>query len=87
MKLICNKVLNGTTVLLNVTTPIGNQAAYVKQIAGVGNPFWMWNSIPSGKVIACDFTDAPIVDADNSITNARIAAITALPEDVLTYAS
>lgn len=86
MKLICNKVINGETVLLNVTTPIGNQAAYVKQIAGVGNPFWMWASIPSGKVIACDFTNAPIVDTDNTVTAARIAAITEVPADVLTYA-
>lgn len=86
MKLVCNKTLNGNTFLAVVTTANGNQGLYVKAIAGVGNPYWIWPSIPAGTVIAADFTNAPIVDADPAVNNANIAAITATPADVLTYA-
>lgn len=87
MKLVCNKTLNGVTFLAIVTTANGNQGQYVKAIAGVGNPFWIWPSIPNqANVIACDFTNAPIVDTDPAVNNASIAAITATPADVLTYA-
>lgn len=86
MKLVCNKTLNGVTFLAVVTTANGNQGLYVKAIAGVGNPYWIWPSIPAGTVIAADFTNAPIVDTDPAVNNTNIAAITALPADVLTYA-
>jgi hypothetical protein len=86
MKLVCNKTLNGVTFLAVVTTANGNQGLYVKAIAGVGNPYWIWPSIPAGTVIAADFTNAPIVDTDPAVNNVNIAAITALPADVLTYA-
>ena len=86
MKLVCNKTLNGVEILAVVTTANGNQGQYVKAIAGVGNPFWIWPSIPAGQVIACDFTNAPIVNSDPAVNNALIAAITATPEEVLTYA-
>lgn len=86
MKLVCNKTLNGVTFLAVVTTANGNQGLYVKAIAGVGNPYWIWPSIPAGTVIAADFTNAPIVDADPAVNNTNIAAITATPADVLTYA-
>jgi len=85
MKLVCNKTLNGNTFLAVVTTANGNQGLFVKSIAGVGNPYWIWPSIPTGKVIAADFTNAPIVDADPAVNNVNIAAITATPEEVLTY--
>lgn len=74
------------TRLFNVTTPAGNQGAYVKALVPVGQKFWWFASIPSGQVVACDFTDAPAATADASANNALIAAITALPADVLTYA-
>ncbi|MCQ1850373.1 hypothetical protein [Neorhizobium galegae] len=86
MKLVCNITYGGVTSLRVVTTANGNQGLYVKAIAGVGNPFWIWPTVPAGKVIAADFTNAPIVDADPIVNNQRIAAITATPEDVLTYA-
>lgn len=85
MKLVCNKTLNGVTFLAVVTTANGNQGLFVKAIAGVGNPFWIWPSVPAGKVIAADFTNAPIVNTDPAINNTAIAAITATPEEVLTY--
>lgn len=86
MILVCNKTLNGVTFLAVITTASGNQGQWVKSIAKVGNPFWIWPSIPAGQVIAADFTNAPIVDADPIVNNQRIAAITATPEEVLTYA-
>lgn len=86
MKLVCNKTLNGVTFLAIVTTANGNQGLYVKSIAGVGNPYWLFPSIANQKnVIGCDFTNAPIVDADPAVNNANIAAITATPEDVLVW--
>lgn len=69
------------------STANGNQGRYAKAIAGVGNPFRLWPSIPNqADVIACDFANAPIVDTDPTVNNQRIAAITVTPEDVLTYA-
>lgn len=90
VRVICMKtVMVGgvlTEVLANVTTPsTGNQGAYVASIVGAGNPFWAWPTIPSGRVIAADFTDAPIASADPAENLLLIAAITANPDDVLTY--
>lgn len=86
MRLVCNKTLNGNTFLAIFTTANGNQGLFVKSIAGVGNPYWIWPTIPNqSTVIACDFTNAPVVDADPLVNNANIAAITATPEDVLTW--
>lgn len=86
MKLICNYTVAGQTAVRNITTPAnGDQGAYVKSIVGVGNPFWMWSSIPPGKIIGADFTDAPLATDDPAVNNALIAAITALPADVLIY--
>lgn len=81
--------INGvmTETLLNVTTAAGNQGAIVKQIVPAGNPFWWFASIPAGKVIAADFTDAPIRSDNVDTNNASIAAITVTPEEVLTYES
>jgi len=67
------------------TIATGGEALYVK-IKCNNKPFFAWNSIPPGQVIACDFADAPI-GTTNLATNAQlIAGITATPEQVLTYA-
>jgi hypothetical protein len=87
MKLFCEKVVNGETILINATTPAGNQGLFVRSIAGAGNAFWMWASVPAGQVVGCNFTDAPICTADPVVNNALIAAITATPEEKLTYAT
>lgn len=86
MKLICEKTINGVTAVRSFTTPaIGNQGLFVKSIAGPGNPFWMWPSVPSGVIIGADFTDAPICTDNATTNNQLIAAITAAPEEVLIY--
>ena len=90
-KLVCMKVINGVDALRVFTTVSGPQGGIVKQIVGVGNPYWIWNSIPSGTVIAADFTDAPIASSDISVNNANAAPLltdppSVAPEDVLTYA-
>ncbi len=84
-KLICEKVINGETTLLNATTAEGVVGQLVKVTPGVGKPFWYWPSIPAGKVIAVDFTNAPIATNDAATNNALAAAITELPGSVLTY--
>jgi hypothetical protein len=85
-KLICEKEINGETVLLNLTTAAGVAAALVKSTPGVGKSYWYWPSMPAGQVIAADFTGAPVATADTATNSAAIAAITATPEEVLTYA-
>lgn len=85
MRLVCWKVILGEDRLVVITTAAGNQGQYVKTLVAPGRPYWLWPSIPPGKVIACDFTDAPIVSDNIATNNANIAAITTLPADVLTY--
>ena len=58
-KIICEKTVNGVTAVRNITTPTGNQGAYAASIVGVGNPFWWFASIPTGKLIGADFTGLP----------------------------
>jgi hypothetical protein len=85
MRLVCWKVILGEDALRVFTTPAGNQGQYVKSIVPVGQPYWIWPSIPAGTVIACDFTAAPLSTASTASNNANIANINTLPEDVLTY--
>ncbi len=73
-----------TLKLFNVTTPAGNQGQYVSALCN-GLPFWWFASIPAGKVIGCDFTDAPVATASASTNNSLISSITVLPADVLSY--
>lgn len=86
MKLVCERPVNGVDTLMVITTAQGNQGLYVKILVPAGKPYWIWDSVPAGDVIGCDFTGAPIVSDDVATNNANIAAITAEPEDVLTYA-
>lgn len=90
-KLICMKTIAGVDALRVFTTVSGAQGAIIKQLAGVGNPYWIWSSIPSGTVVAADFTDAPIADADVNVNNTNAAPLLASPPSVdpasvLTYA-
>lgn len=74
-----------TDKLFNVTTPAGDQGNYVKSLCA-GLPFWWFASVPAGTIIGCDFTGAPTATTDAPTNNTLIAAITALPLDVLSYA-
>jgi hypothetical protein len=89
-KVLCEKeiMVDGVpeTRLITFTTPAGNQGSYVKVLVPLGHPFWWFATIPAGQVVGCDFTDAPAATADAGTNNALIAAITAQPTDVLTYA-
>jgi hypothetical protein len=86
-KLICEIMMNGALVVKSLTTvsdaitPI-----LVKTTPGVGKPYWYWPTIPAGTVIGADFTNAPIASAVTQENVDAIAAITALPQDVLVYA-
>ncbi len=90
-KLVCMKTIGGVDALRVFTTVSGAQGAIIKQLAGVGNPFWIWSTIPSGTVVAADFTDAPICSSDVAVNNASAVPLLAdppsvNPADVLTYA-
>ncbi|WP_316977274.1 hypothetical protein [Shumkonia mesophila] len=86
MKVICEKEISGVMRLLNITTATGiDVGAFLRTTPGVGMPFWCWPTIPGGRVVATDFTDAPIVTSDAATNNQLIAAITATPQEVLTY--
>ena len=84
-KLICGVVVNGVETLRSLTTIEGAVPTLVKTTPGIGKPFWYWASIPAGKVVAADMTNAPIASGDTAANVASMAAITALPQDVLVY--
>lgn len=87
-RLVCEVKIGGEDTLVVLTTaPNINLAAFVRTQPGVGKPFWFWPSIdgmPPLKLVAADFTNAPIVSSDVSVNASNIAAITATPEEVLT---
>lgn len=91
MRLLFIKNINGVDTLVNGVTGAGNQGLYVRLAVPAGQPFWMFPSIPPGKPVGADFTDAPIASTNpnagiaNAENNAAIAAITADPADVLIY--
>lgn len=85
MKVVYEKVLAGQLRLVTATTPAGNQGEYVKALVGPGNRFWAWPNIPAGRVIGCDFNDAPIWHEDAAQNNILIDSITVNPTNVLTY--
>lgn len=87
MQGVCIKNIGGVDKVVVFTTANGDQGKFTRLIVGVGNPFWLWNSIPAAsKVIGADFTDAPIVSTDDVVNNASITGITVTPADVLTWA-
>lgn len=81
-KLICEKTINGVTAVRSFTTASGDQGPIIKQIVGVGNPYWIWSTIPTGKVIGADFTNAPVCSSDNSVNTANAAPTLATPPSV-----
>ncbi|PZA12476.1 hypothetical protein DNX69_10910 [Rhodopseudomonas palustris] len=78
-------MINGEESLRVLTTAEGVVPRLVKKTPGVGKPYWYWPSIPAGQVIAADFTDAPVATSDEAQNAADIAAITATPQEKLTY--
>lgn len=81
-KLICVKTIGGVEALRVFTTVSGSQGAIIKQIVPIGTPYWIFNSIPAGTVIAADFTDAPIASTDIAVNNANAAPLLATPPSV-----
>lgn len=90
-RLVCNYTVFGVDALRVITTPAGPQGSFIKQIVGVGNPYWIWNTIPNPtKVIGADFSNAPICSDNIAENNANAAPLLAdppsvNPEDVLIY--
>ena len=78
-RLVCSKIMNGEDTLLNISTVQGGAQLLVKLTPGIGKPFWYWPSIPVGRLVACDFSNAPIATGDTATNTALIAAITTLP--------
>ncbi len=44
-KLVCEKTIGGVTAVRVFTTVSGPQGSIIKTMVGVGNPYWIWNSI------------------------------------------
>lgn len=85
VKVVYEKVLAGQLRLVTATTPAGDQGAYVKALVGPGNKFWAWPVIPAGKIIGCNFDDAPTCSDDPAENNILIGNISVDPMSVLTY--
>ena len=91
VKLVCEILISGVEQVKVLTTANNiDLGAFVKNIKpGVGKPFFVFNSIPAGTVVAADFSTAPIVSSDVAANNAAIADMLANPPDpneVLVYA-
>ena len=85
-KLVCEVNYGGEdTIRVLTTAAAANIGQFVKVVPGIGKPFWYWDSIPAGTVIAADFTNAPVVTSSTTTNNDNIEAITAEPSEVLTY--
>jgi hypothetical protein len=84
-KVICEEIVEGETVLRSWTTTQGGAAVLVKTKPGLNKPYWCWPSVPAGTIIAADFTGAPLATSNTAENAAAIAAITATPEEKLTY--
>lgn len=86
MWIICYMKVNGVDTLAKLLVASNaDPGLAVKIRPGVGKEYWAFSSLPTGTLVSADFTGAPIVDADVSVNNANIAAITVNPEDVLTF--
>lgn len=95
--LILERTASGSTVLERLTCVPGAEGVAAHQRlknepgGAQGKPIWVWNSIPSGTVVAADFTGAILCGATSSQTQVAINAFkanpTVAPEDVLTWAT
>lgn len=85
MKLIYERFIAGSMRLMVVTTAPGDQGLRVKQLVPEGTPYWGWPTTPPGRIIAADFTDAPLCSSDVAVNNANLGSITVDPASVLTY--
>jgi hypothetical protein len=84
-RLVCFVNISGEDQLKVVTTVPGTAPYMVKTIPGVGKPYWYWESIPLGNVVAADFTNAPLATSNTQVNQQNMNAITATPEEVLIY--
>jgi len=84
-KLVCEIELKGETIVRGLTTVPSIVPVLVKTTPGVGQPFWYWDSIPAGKVVAADFTNAPIATDDADVNAGLMYAKVVDPLDVLVY--
>lgn len=86
VKVVCEVTVGGVDVLKVFTTAANtNIGEYVKLRPGIGKPVFVWSSLPAPNPTSCDFTDAPLVEADAAVNQANIDAITVNPSDVLTW--
>lgn len=87
MNLICTIKKRGVdTVAFLLTAPNTDHASHVKNVPGVGKPYFVFASLPNGNPTSVDFADAPIVNIDESVNQANIDAMLANPPwDALVY--
>lgn len=95
-KLVLERSSNGATVLEVLTCVPGAEGIVAHQRlknepgGAPGNKVWCWDSIPTGTVVAADFSNGIVVQPTAVQTQTLItafkAAPTHMPEEVLTYA-
>jgi hypothetical protein len=85
-KLIYPETVGGIDYIRVLTCVNGVEGTVAKTRPGVGKPFWVWATIPTGQIIAVDMEDAPIATASAAVNTQLVAAITATAEEKLTYA-
>lgn len=81
MKLVCGVMVNGEEQTRVVTTVSGldNNAKFLRTIPGIGKPFYIFNTLPTG-VIGADFNGAPIVSEDIAVNKQLIEEQLANPQ-------
>ncbi|HVL74229.1 MAG TPA: hypothetical protein VM434_20335 [Beijerinckiaceae bacterium] len=87
MKMVC-EVKGAARVVTTVSNDPAVLGSQVRQVPGVGQPFWMWLTLPAGTLMGADFTGAPVVSSDAAVNAAAIQAMLDSPpsQDVLIWA-
>jgi hypothetical protein len=86
MKVLTEEIVNGELTFRNYTTTTQMAPFLLVNHPGPGRPFWAFNSVPPGKIIGADFTNAPLATASPDENLALINGITTNPADVIVYA-
>lgn len=80
MYIVCKIKKRGVDTLAFPLVAEGvNIAEHVKNVPGVGKPFFVVTGFPDGQPSAVDFSEAPIVNIDASVNQSAIDGMLASP--------
>ena len=88
MRLLCMAKKRGVEIFTaQVTADNTDHATFVKNMPGVGKPFFLFATLPDGNPASANFADAPIVSNDTAVNQAAIdEMLNNPPWDALVYA-